>query len=421
MQHKTEYVAQNQTGGGRGIKLHLHIGTEKTGTTSFQRWLEKNQAELAGNAVIFPKLPRLFPNDISQRLLSMFAQGFSPKDDGFQYAGILDEEKYARVCEVYAKHFAAEVKRTAGQGDWIISGEHLHSRLLDPAQVKRLQKFLAGFFDEIIVYIHLRPQVDVLCSAASTVARVGGRVSVKWFEDVGENKGYYNYEMLVARWGDEFGAAQLRIIPYKRQPSIRNYFLRELGLPASRFSPPQRLNERLDWRTIAMLNAIQPYRKEIFGGQKLPSVIDALPFTEALQIGLSLARDITQKFQMANERLIREREELQDGDLTPDWADYDHKENLSLINEGVISPAQLALWITQTEIELYAERCRTKLAETERALMRKKFENARMFLHNAQELIAAIETMDPAFPSLASFGKRAEKLALELASKTGPA
>ncbi len=96
------------------MRAYLHIGLQKTGTTSIQGWLADNAAGLAAQGVVYDRLSLL---DVPWRrahvelTLCQFAEmGQLVKDRvvrrkfGFE---TLDEQK--AVAERYARHFGAAV------------------------------------------------------------------------------------------------------------------------------------------------------------------------------------------------------------------------------------------------------------------------------------------------------------------------
>lgn len=337
----------------------------------------------------YPDLPQVFNDGAGHRILAIFAQGFQPQDDGFIQAGISDEAAYTRVKKEFVSIFDAEIKAQPAN-DWVLSSEHLHSRLTTQTQVNTLARFLKPYFEAITVYIHVRPQVDMARSLASTVVRGGGKTGLGFFDAIDETAPYYNFHSLVSRWVAGFGAENITVVPYKRQPDFQGYLLGRLGLDAAGFSPVLRANESLDWRVMALLSAIHPYRQNLFADRGLPAALEEFPCVEPLHIGLKVAQGIEQRMQKSNAALIAVRPELQAGDLTPDWADYNQPENLSMINQPVGFAEPLAVVLSQMQIRIKQERCMTRLAECERAMARGNYQRARSKLSKARDIMQEI-------------------------------
>ena len=68
-----------------GRQLFLHIGTEKTGTTSIQRWLQANRRQLAREAKI--GIPQTLGRD-DQFWLPILTYAEDHNDDLTQRAGL---------------------------------------------------------------------------------------------------------------------------------------------------------------------------------------------------------------------------------------------------------------------------------------------------------------------------------------------
>lgn len=379
-----------QQNGGRIIKLDLHIGTEKTGTTSFQYWMKKEQSKLEAQGVFLPKAASLFNHTPDNRMMTVFAQGFMPHDEAQKRAGLTTPAAYDALCDEYATALGQDVEQRAG-GRWIISGEHMHSRLTEVKQVRRLASLLQPFFSEVVVHIHLRPQVDLARSIVSTLTRLGMMIGDRNFNAVKPDNPYYNYQTLVARWEKGFGSDNLRLIPYKRRRSIRSYFLDIWQLDAADFGSELRVNRAVDWRVMALVNTVQPHRAGLPVSLGLQRAIDALPAEAPLQIGLARAKEVSARMQETNEALVRARPELTMDDLTPNWADYDHPENLSRMNAPCDFAAQAAGLVAELQGELILEKARCEALKAKNFLLLGQKRRANARLEDASSLLLKIE------------------------------
>ncbi len=304
--------------------------------------------------------------------------------------GVASSADFDALCRRFTHQFEAQIA-TRGAGDWIISAEHLQSRLIAPEQVERLAAFLRRFFSEIEVHIHLRPQVDVARSLASTGTRLGLVVGPKHFDSVHEGNPYYNYARLVARWERVFGAAQVRLVPYKRQPSILAYFLDKWQLQPSDFSPEYRINRAVDWRLTALINTLTPQKSALPLSQGLERAINALPAEQVLQIGLPLAQAIAARMHAANEALVAARPELSLDDLTPDWANYEAPENLSKVTPTCAFAPQMIGLVEELQSELMLEKARTEVLRAKLQLAEGRTATARKTMETAAALLLQIE------------------------------
>ena len=214
------------------MKCILHIGTEKTGTTSIQDFLTANRDALSNRRIALSTalgegnnraLALYFQDNLDNmsrrlRLHSMEAQRahFKPVLDAF-------------VTEVEAAR--------ANQDLFVISTEHLHSRLKSPETVRALRDFLGTLFEEIHVHVYIREQAGLVESIYSTwVEGGGGSITLEEFaREADVANPYYNYDLLFQMWEDAFGIDALHPKVYQRdelvQKDVRKDFLvNALGL-----------------------------------------------------------------------------------------------------------------------------------------------------------------------------------------------
>lgn len=313
----------------------LHIGTEKTGTTSLQVRLARARSELDAQRVRYCASL----GSPSHRSLAVFAMGFAPNDDGFQALEISTPQDHARFGQALKKAFAAEVAEFAGAERWIISSEHLHSRLRRLEQVQKVRSFLAPHFDHVTIYLHLRPQIDMAVSLASTAARVGTAVTPNFFSSVSPQNGYYDHLSLFRTWSEVFGEENLRCVAFGREPDMLERLKVDLDLRLSGEGAVGHLNKALDVRVIAMVAAVTQSGM----GTRIPmAILDQMPLRERLSPGRAFAQEVQARFDADNARLIAQCPDLQSGDLTPDWPCYTEAGNLDLLTQPCAFGAELA-------------------------------------------------------------------------------
>lgn len=369
---------------GQPIKLHLHIGTEKTGTTSAQKWFSQNRQALAESGVYYPSSLKMKKGSACHRLLSMLSMDPGMSDDAFWRLSIDSAEKHTALVDRITSDFADEFEQFKHLETWLISSEHLHSRVTNTTKIEAVQRFLSGYFSEIVVYIHLRPQIDLAVSRASTGARVGVEISRNQFMPPWISSDYYDYQGLVARWSKVFGAGNIVVIPYKRTPDFVRFLSGQLGLETDGYKPVDRVNEALGWRVIALTNVLQKN-----GNAKLlrravsTGVLGKVEQGEKLQVGLELADAVQARFEQGNDALIASRPELQPGDLSPERSNYDAPPNIDLLDQDCVFTQQLQQFVQSLVTSLMVERINTNLTAAERAFGRKKLENAQYFLDTA--------------------------------------
>lgn len=185
-------------------KLILHIGTEKTGTTTLQEFLDVNRENLVKKGFYFLKSPGK-KNNRALPSICMFDEKF---DDFFYSRSIFDIEEKKKFEKKFLKEINEEIRSIPNFVHTVISSsEHCHSRLTHEEEVLKLKSILSKYFDDIKIVVYLRPQVDVAISLYSTALKSGNAIEFKDFiyERCVENSKYYNYFELLTRWDSVFG------------------------------------------------------------------------------------------------------------------------------------------------------------------------------------------------------------------------
>jgi hypothetical protein len=180
-------------------RLIIHIGTEKTGTTSIQEYFSANADDLLkSHSVLYPKFgySGLAQFELVAALHPMCNSGrlaeFAPKKE------YNPDETWSEFCQLI---------KDSGEEMVLISSEHFSSRLNAEGVAfikKKLDKELPEYKVEIVIY--LRNQVDMFQSSYSTYIKTGGTKSIfELFKEMGGNGIYYNFYNLVRLWSDQFG------------------------------------------------------------------------------------------------------------------------------------------------------------------------------------------------------------------------
>ena len=194
------------------MKLVLHIGTEKTGTTSIQGWLETNRDELSRRRIF---VSNVLDKPSNRAIAHVFQDGV---DHHLLALGISTFEKVVAFRERVMNELASEVEAAGKDHDrMVISSEQLQSRLLSDQEVSRLADFVNTLFSEVTVVCYLRHQLEMRRSFYSTLVRMGYIGALEAFDtDIDDQSLYYNHEALVRRWEDAFGRNRLLLREYAR-------------------------------------------------------------------------------------------------------------------------------------------------------------------------------------------------------------
>jgi len=252
----------------RRFHFILHIGTEKTGTTTLQGYLHSAQSELNGQGVAY----YASPGRVESRALAASAVGDQAPDDFLKQLSVQSPEQRHVFREQTKRHFHAAMTALDERiHTVVISSEHFHSRLRHPWQVKWLHDLITPWANDVQVVVYLRPQTDVLSSYYSTALKNG---EVRSLEGLGGRichtaNHFYNYQMLLTLWGDIFGTENLlpRLFTPEDliQQDIVADFFKVIGMPAPRnwnLSVP-RQNESLNPLGQGLLRGInQAWRQD---------------------------------------------------------------------------------------------------------------------------------------------------------------
>lgn len=373
------------------MKLILHIGTEKTGSTSFQKWGGLNHETLAQHGVFYSQLLG------RENHLKIYLWALAPdvEDDGFVQVGLGSRAERQVFRNTLPAQFAQEVQtaRSKGCHTFLISNEHCHSRLKTVPDLERLQGFLAPHFDEIEILCSLRPQIDVAVSLSSTAARVGLNVTRRFFDQANPTNRYYNYQNLVDRWAGVFGAENLTLLPFRRKPDMAGHLIKQLDLPGDALQVPERMNEALDIRAVALSNAVRLGQRETTNNQPQSNIgmmLDLMSSGEKLKPGPELAREVQERFTKLNNKLARSWPGIRPADLEPDWTRYEEDSNLEILDEPCPFTLQLAELLSLYEQRISLAQAQDMASAAERALAQENMGGVSEFLRQARQRLLQV-------------------------------
>lgn len=233
------------------MKLILHIGCEKTGTTTIQRVLSKNRDLLLQQGVVFPKLFGS-PNHMEIGVACA-------NDTASSELRLVELKRQDCTFEQYRQRLSASLQQEfsrPGIETAIISNEHLHSRLCRDEEVERLAAFIRPFADEVKVLVYLRRQDRLAVSLNSTRIRLGGNAPI--FPPAGPLNlpPYFDFDAMLSRYANVFGENNIEVRDYDalahRGIDIVEEFLRQCDLALS-YEPNGRNNVSLSFDQIVFL------------------------------------------------------------------------------------------------------------------------------------------------------------------------
>lgn len=211
----------------------VHIGVEKTGTTSIQEWLARNRDTLAAGGFFVPRAPGKFHHE----RLAAYAQDDGKADDTRAraltgYGGDLAAFRVGLEHDLHAEAAAAP----ANVRTLIVSSEHLHSRLTTVEEKRRLKALLQPLAARIEVLVYLRRQDRLSLSAFSTWAKTGARNYATPLTIRGRHTPYYfDFARILREYEAAFGREFITVRIYEperlRNGDVVADFRETVGIP----------------------------------------------------------------------------------------------------------------------------------------------------------------------------------------------
>lgn len=204
------------------MKLILHIGTEKTGTTSIQTYLYENRDLLIESGFYIPKIF----GKINHRKVPAYCVRAEKLDEFHKSNHIVTEEQFIVFKQNLYKEIQDEFKNLPNNiHTVIISSEHFHSRLIFQDEVDNVQKLFAPFFSEIKIITYLRRQIELVTSLYSTDLKSGNIVPE--LNTFIKNRcvlqsPYFNYVKFLSLWENSFGKENLEVRLFEKTKLYEN-------------------------------------------------------------------------------------------------------------------------------------------------------------------------------------------------------
>ncbi|WP_155842028.1 hypothetical protein [Hyphomonas atlantica] len=374
------------------MKAIVHIGTPKTGTTTAQARFSDARRTLLENGILYPH--SLGANHHLK--LATASRLPTRPERGFKMNDIKTEEDHAVFCSTLRSEFEAELATAKARGahTCLISSEWLYDRLTISEEIARLKEFLVPLFEDVIVVVWLRPQVEFLLSLASTLCRNGGRVNKPKLKRLIASKETLYYNETLSLWEEVFGEDKVQVYAYTRQPDVVGTILGLAGTDAELDGAGDRMNSKLSVQTMAMANQIRvPHANRAFdAGWNRKRYFQEIDSTESLEIDLKFAKEIHAVFEKGNKALIARRADLSKDDLTPKWSRFGSSSNIELLEQDCAFSSELSQLITMMENELKIQQAQTEMALAEVQMLKSAPKAARRHLKEAKLQLKAAST-----------------------------
>jgi len=278
---------------------YVHIGTEKTGTTSIQKFLKRNVKLLATHGANFP-LHFTYPHHYD--LVVPFTE---------EYSDIHAEIEIRTQADIDALLLDLDKRLSGARGTWVFSAEHFSSRLDTAEKAGNFLTWLGKYFDEITVVLFARRQDFWIPSSYSTTVLAGGK---KLFDAEYTQRGIFNLESVVNSWGMHVKPENFIVCPYFENTAdlkLIDEFLMTLNLPvdAPWKNPRPRVNKRMSADALEVLRLInrqvgpEPEEKQPLGWQAMRNYLREMPGT-AWQLPAGANEAIVDSYRESNQRML---------------------------------------------------------------------------------------------------------------------
>jgi hypothetical protein len=287
-------------------EIILHIGLEKTGSTSIQMFLDDHKDMLRWQGIACSGCLGWF----NHKLLAAYAMDDGSRDVAVTSAGIESPQSHHAFRERTRGHVLGEIAHSEASRH-LITSEDL-SRLATPGEVRRVHDLLSPMCDRLRVVVFLRRQ-DRLAVSRHYWLLVNGGVPPAVFPARGCD-GYYDYAAMLDIWADVFGADAIRLVHYPEAPETTGFdavaaFCQaaDIALPAGWQQAARRDNRSLDIVSQTVLETVNRHSAvlcEKHPGRRLRETLRALDGGVPGQfVTIAEARAFADRFAAGNARL----------------------------------------------------------------------------------------------------------------------
>jgi len=277
----------------QAVKIDIHIGTEKSGTSSIQASLMQAKNDLRKAGILFPESLNV-PNNT---YLAIAFQSDDVIDDLHIQNNVMGMESLIR----FRKHLLLAFEEELSRSDYrrvVISSEHLSSRMTTVEEVERLKEFLSQFGSDISIYFYLRPQDEFYISHYSTAVKIGETSNVFAFPSIETVREDMFYDRLVARWASVFGREHVYVHSYERTNLVGGDVVKDfwhwLQLPESIRPTVKKFNPSLDVKKLTFMRYFNTYVPR-FVNNKLNQIRGNIAATMDLIESMGTKIDVSEK------------------------------------------------------------------------------------------------------------------------------
>ena len=187
--------------------IFIHIGLEKTGTTSIQDFLFNNTEKLKNKSIFYPTI-------LGENQISLCIYSAQRKNVG----NLAPEKQEIKIKENLPQTIQSIIKRfdKSNCENLVFSNEHLSSRLKNTNDIENLKRLFDHCNYPVKIVVYVRNQVDLLESLYFEGIKAGGKENL---DDWANKFSYFelDYMKLLSEWESVFGKESIIVRLFDRR------------------------------------------------------------------------------------------------------------------------------------------------------------------------------------------------------------
>ena len=187
------------------LRAIVHIGGEKTGTTTIQEFCRANREILAQQGILYPASLGA-ANHLKLAAYALDDDNF--EDDTRKFFGIKNPWGLRAFQSQVERDLENELRQHDGAKVALLSNELIQSRLTKTSEIERLRDLLISLFSHVTIVIYLRRQDRVAVSHYSTKLKSDTDNDGLVFPEISpdaELPRYFDYDSTLRLFEDVFG------------------------------------------------------------------------------------------------------------------------------------------------------------------------------------------------------------------------
>lgn len=206
------------------MRIFLHIGGAKTGTSTIQEFLLQNRQTLSQHGYIYLHME----GRNEYRDLSSYCMNQDCIDDYFKRKFINNSEKRKKFDEEFLTEFQKKMETIPPSTHTvIISSEHLSSRLHAINEVQRLKQLFSNYTSDFKICFYIRNQADKATSSYSTAVKSGYSHSFEHYFKGFLKRYDNNYDQVLRLWENVFAKENITVRLFDRSEFIDGDLLQD--------------------------------------------------------------------------------------------------------------------------------------------------------------------------------------------------